>query len=349
MGRQPTVNTGLPKGMRARVKAKGVVWYYYDTGGKPRREIPLGNDYIIAVRKWADLEISAEIPLDAIITFKYLGDRYLKSTDYLEKSARTQKDYLNYLEMLYKYFNDPPAPIDQIEPHHINKYLEWRNAAPVSANREKAMFSIVWNYARAQGITKLTNPCAGIKGFTETSRAVYIEDEIYNWVWGCADVPLRDAMDLAYLAGQRPADTLKYQETDMKDGCLEVSQGKTKVKRRIEIIGEFKLVIDRIMARKQTYKIRSLALIANEQGKRLTQSALVNRFRKAREKAIRQHPYYAHQIKQFQFRDLRAKAGTDKADSENIQAAQQQLGHKSITTTEIYIRNKRGAKVTPTK
>jgi len=36
-----------------------------------------------------------------------------------------------------------------------------------------------------------------------------------------------------------------------------------------------------------------------------------------------------------QFRDLRAKAGTDKADSAGAaRQAQRQLGHRSITTTE---------------
>jgi hypothetical protein len=28
---------------------------YLDTGGKPRKEIPLGTDYLSAVQKWADL------------------------------------------------------------------------------------------------------------------------------------------------------------------------------------------------------------------------------------------------------------------------------------------------------
>ncbi len=51
----------------------------------------------------------------------------------------------------------------------------------------------------------------------------------------------------------------------------------------------------------------------------------------------------------FQFRDLRAKAGTDKADASDLGGAQQQLGHKSVKTTEIYLRARAGEKVTPTK
>lgn len=48
-------------------------------------------------------------------------------------------------------------------------------------------------------------------------------------------------------------------------------------------------------------------------------------------------------------RDLRAKAMTDKAESKSLEAAQRQLGHASITTTEIYIRNRRGKQSDPTK
>ena len=54
-------------------------------------------------------------------------------------------------------------------------------------------------------------------------------------------------------------------------------------------------------------------------------------------------------VRAFQFRDLRAKAGTDKADATDLRGAQQQLGHKSVKTTEIYLRARAGEKVTPTK
>jgi len=60
-------------------------------------------------------------------------------------------------------------------------------------------------------------PCAGVKGFTERGRDVYVEDDTYRAVWDAADWPTRDAMDLAYLTGQRPADVLKMQITDIRD------------------------------------------------------------------------------------------------------------------------------------
>jgi integrase len=46
----------------------------------------------------------------------------------------------------------------------------------------------------------------------------------------------------------------------------------------------------------------------------------------------------------FQFRDLRAKAATDLESSER---AQKLLGHSTVTTTEGYIRGRRGDRVMP--
>jgi len=53
---------------------------------------------------------------------------------------------------------------------------------------------------------------------------------------------------------------------------------------------------------------------------------------------------------EFQMRDLRAKAGTDKAESSgDIMQASDHLGHTTVVMTEQHIRNRMGKKVTPTK
>lgn len=53
---------------------------------------------------------------------------------------------------------------------------------------------------------------------------------------------------------------------------------------------------------------------------------------------------------EFQMRDLRAKAGTDKDESSgDILQARDQLGHTTVVMTEQYTRNRKGKKVTPTK
>ena len=98
---------------------------------------------------------------------------------------------------------DPPVPPEATQPQHV------RQSAPISANREKALLSAIWNYAREMGYTAMANPCSGAKGNKEKGRDVYIEDSLYQTVYAKADLDLRDAMDLVYLTGQRPGDTLR--------------------------------------------------------------------------------------------------------------------------------------------
>jgi len=255
------------------------------------------------------------------------------------KAPRTQRDNLTELAQLYKFFDAPPAPLEEITPQHVRQFMDWRKDAPVRANREKSLFSHIFNKAREWGYTAAPNPCAGVKGFTERGRDTYIEDVTYQAVWDAADWPTRDAMDLAYLTGQRPADVLKMRLPDIRDGFLWLTQGKTRKKLRMAIAGELAALIERIQSR--AYKVTSLALIRNEAGQPLSYSALDNRFEDARIRAAKLldsagSDEAAAAVRVFQFRDLRAKAGTDKADATDLRGAQQQLGHKSVKTTEIY-------------
>jgi integrase len=340
MGRRPSQPGSIPH-LRKRRKGKKL-FFYYDHGGKPRKEEPLGSDYGLAIKRWAEIQRSGTDISRAVITFRHVADRY-RSEVIPTKAPGTQKVNLRELAKLIEYFDDPPAPLGAIEPQHVKLYFKWRGKAKVRANREKALLSHIWNWAREQGYTALPNPCAGVKGNKETGRTIYVEDDIYQLVWDVGSEALRDAMDLAYLAGQRVADTLRMDERDIKDGFLHVEQKKTGARRRIEVTGELKRVLIRITERKASLIVHSTRLIVGKDGQPVTRSMLRRAFDQAR-RAVGIDPA------NFQFRDLRAKAATDKADSAgDIREAQKQLGHTSVVMTEQYTRNRRGAKVTPTR
>jgi integrase len=372
MGRKPTKNLNLPAGMRARKRPYGT-YYYLDTGkeaGKPRKEIPLGSDYVAAVRKWAELTMS-DVRAGALITFRTAAERYLRE-ELPKKAPATQELNLRELASLYKFFDAPPVMLDEIDPVHVRQYLDWRvqatiaakheanskrrkqgkpelpvakNEGHVSANREKALLSHIWNFARSKGLTNKANPCAGIKGHTESGRDVYVEDDVYNAVHEAAEQPLRDAMDLAYLTGQRPADVLKLTRADIKDGAVSVQQNKTGAKLRITIEGELAELIERIGAR----KVMGLSLVNMMDGTPMSRFELRGALDRARAAAAAAHPALAAKIKQFQFRDLRAKAATDKEESHGMGAAQDQLGHSTPAMTKHYVRHRKGKLVKPTK
>lgn len=386
MGRKPTRWTNLPKGMRARPRGN-LVHYYLDTGEKPRREIPLGSDYVEAVKKWATLT-SKPAPATAAPTFLDALDGWGKCAGYCKdvlplKAPRTQQDNEEELAWLLQFFGNPPAPLDDIEPVHVTQYLRWRvkaakaaaeerNAARreagkpeqpippdyghVRANREKALFSHVFNYAREEGLTRAPNPCAGISGFDEEGRDVAPDAELVGRVLAQADKPLEFAMRLADIVGQRPSDVRRCSETaitgPVPGGILHVRQGKTKAKLRIVIQGELAILITEIRAFKREIAqqrqaagkpvVHTMALLVNERGEALTEAMLRSRFDEARERAGVKKDL-------FQFRDFRAKVATETDEEQGTRAAQAMLGHTTEGMTVNYIRRIAGRKVEPRK
>jgi len=347
--------------MRARVQRSGAVYYYYELGGEARKEVSLGSNYVEAVRKWAELEALPPATVSMVVTFRYACEVYQKKY-LIENAPKTREEKLRQIETLLEFFDNPPAPLEEIKPIHIKQFLSWRvqrtqdalrkkgepvegNEGRVAANREKSLISHIWNAARAEGLTDLPNPCAGIKSFREYGRETYVYDDAFQAVWGKADVPTREAMDLAYLTGGRPADLLKIDETHLREGSIEVRQNKTGHKLRIAIEGKLAALIERIRTRKCGISgvVVSTRLLVNEDGQPLGKSALRFRFEAARDAA-------GIEGDDFQFRDLRAKAATDKTDkTKDIREAQQQLGHASVVMTENYVRKRRGRKVMPTE
>jgi integrase len=224
-------------------------------------------------------------------------------------------------------------PIDAILPTHVRGYLDARGQiAQTRANREKALFSHMYNKAREWGFTSLPNPCQGVRGFKEVGRSRYVTDEEFAKVRAVAHFTVVDAMDLALLTGQRPADVLKFKHSDIRDGALWIVQNKTSARLGIEVTGELAQVIERMQ--KYPRKQSGQYIVQDEKGQRVTQTSLRSRFTKAREISG----------VDFQFRDLRAKAATDTGD---LAHSQKLLAHKKRDMTEHYVRARMGDRVKP--
>lgn len=295
--------------------------YYYG-----RNQEFAGTNLTDAFRYWAEREATRAGGTPR--TFKDLADEYRKRV-IPTKAQRTQGDNLDELERLLKVFGT--APLDKVRPAHIAGYLEHREAK-VRGNREIALFSAIWNWGRSAGLVDAQNPCTGVRRNKEMGRDRYVTDDELQAVYERACWPVRDALDLHYLTGQRPSDVLKMRLTDVRDGFLWVRQRKTRQPLRLAVEGPLADVLDRIQGR--SYKVTSLALVRDENGQPMTYDALFNRFEKAREAAG------IH----FQLRDLRAKAATD---LEDLALAQKLLGHSSRNMTEHYTKKRAGEKVRP--
>lgn len=339
MGRKRTVNTTLPSRLAA-IRRGAKVHYYYDQGTRAeKRFLPLGGDYLTAIRMWAEHEQgSAKLLAGALTTFAQVATRYRAEVIPM-KAPRTQKDNEAELKNLLQFFGD--GPLSKIDPIHVRQYREWRASAPIRANREIALFSHIWNMAREWGATDRENPCAGVRRNKETGRTEYVTDAEYRAILAVAADTLADAMELAYLTGQRPGDVIKMRETDVRDGCLEVRQGKTGAPLRIAITPALAAVIARCKSRKSGRSVYSTALVVGEHGQPVTVNWLRQLWETARKSAGIE--------RRIQFRDLRAKAVSDVEDHTDIRAAQALAGHTTVGMTEQYSRARRGRKVEPTK
>ncbi|RON61572.1 integrase [Pseudomonas fluorescens] len=348
-------NRDLPPRMirRARKRKNGQIWvgYYYngrDAEGN-RVEIPLGGDLDEAKIEWARLDRKAT-PKPAHLMGR-LFDDYEKKVIPTVKPG-TQKDYLKGLKQLRNAFES--APIDAITPQVIAQYRDARTAK-VRANREIALLSTMFTFAREWGLTDRANPCFGLRRNKETPRDFYAGDVIWNAVYEQAGQDLRDAMDLAYLTGQRPADVLKASTTDLNNGFLIVGQGKTEKRLRIRLYNGDKetdlcAFINGLLDRRAQAGTRTSILITNQTGLRMSYNMLRNRWDEARDKAATKattdgDTEQATAIRKFQFRDIRPKASSEIKD---IREASRLLGHSTEDMTKKVYR-RIGEIVSPTK
>lgn len=344
-----TENRDLPPGMyrRKRTRPNGKVWealYYRDITGK---DIFLGNDLVKAKLKWAELEAKAT-PAELTI-MKGIFNEYEKHI-IPKKAARTQKDNVYELKQLRAAFDT--APIDAITPAMIAQYRDTRSAK-TRANREIALLSHIFNTAREWGLTTRDNPCLGVRKNKEKPRDFYANETVWTAVYSEASEELKDAMDLAYLTGQRPADVLSMRKDDVEGIYLLVSQGKTGKRLRIilEVDGEnnsLGTLLERI--KRRTSEHLSPFFILSVTGKRLSWEMLRNRWQDAREAArlkalSEKQPELANRIAQFQFRDIRPKAASEIND---LADASLLLGHSKEGITERVYRRV-GAIAKPSK
>ena len=324
-------------------------YYFYelprDENGK-RKTIALGSDLAKAKMKWAELEGQEHHPVITENTLQAIFAKYIVWAENKKESGlsdRTIKDRNTYWRFLGPVYGQ--MDIDAIRPAHIIPYYH-RRSSKASAKKEIKFLSVLCNWAIARGYMTAVNPVTGLtrQMKVDERRKIYVSDEEFALVYKHSKDVLRDALDIAYLTGQRPADVKKLRWDDVKNGHLEITQNKTGEKLRIEITGELANVLDRIKKR----GVVSMLILADPAGHMLNNDGYFRyHFNKARDAAQQEAEERGIPFQRFQFRDLRAKAATDIRDISGIVNASDLLGHTNTKTTEIYIRQQKGKTVRP--
>lgn len=291
--------------------------YYYG-----RNQLALGSDFAEMLRNYAEVHAGASAGPS---TFTEAVRQYIKA-ELPKKAVTTRKGYERQLGILVKVFGH--MELAAIEPQHVAKYLAERGNS-VSATREKALLSAVFNFARGLGLTPAPNPCAGIRG-KKAKRTRYVTDAELRAVLAAADPTLRDFLELCYYTGQDSGRVCKMTRADVREGALWAQRTKTGEKVRIDIVGP----LQRVLARLTQHTVGSVYLIRDKRGQPMTLQALRRRFENIRSALGAD----------WQIRDLRAKAATDLGD--NIKA-NKLLAHSAMTTTDRYVGRHAGRHAEP--
>ncbi|WP_346556713.1 tyrosine-type recombinase/integrase [Mannheimia haemolytica] len=326
-------NNGLPQNLlcRRRKRANGSIVEYYFYVLADGKERSLGTNKHEAILEAAKLnfENSRKSP---IVLFIDVAKRYELEVVPTKKAKNTHQSNLQAIHWLCKFFGNPPAPLEKIEPKHISQYLQWRKDTPAVANIEVGLFNTIWNMAREWGYTALPSPSQGVKKFPTKYREVYVEDYILDKIYEFADERMADIIETAYLLGQRPIDICNIHRSHIYDGILHITQQKTGKKVRFEISGRLKEILDKRLGYESDW------IFTNKWGKKLKRRSLGDHFKEIRERAMKAYPELADEIAKVQMRDMRAKAATDISLMTTDEQAQKQLGHTSKRMTHHYIR-----------
>lgn len=307
--------------LRVRRSRRGVR-YYFDHGGKPRRWQPIGNVESVAIKRYEAL-IAAPRPgrgTVAEMLTETLTD--LESREGDEKLATgTLLNYRGYAKHLAAVF-ERPETITQAD---VLRYLK---ACPrKSFKNEVGLLSMGFALWMDQG--RLTfNPCFGVKSKRKGSKRT----RLLTWaevdrIIAKADERTAVAIELALALGLRISDCCRLRWRDVDEYLDTLKTGRRLAWERSDSL-------DTILARAKAIQARvaSMHVLCDRRGRPWRTGTLRDHW----DAAVK-----AAGIEDAHFHDLRARAGSEIEKLYGREAAQHFLGHKSPTTTDGYLRDKR--------
>lgn len=262
-------------------------------------------------------------------------------------APRTVDDYEVQAPYLKAVF-DRLGPEDlAADPSLVADYRDHRTAK-TRANRELSLLSAMYSWliekGHCPGLT--VNPATLVRRNPEKPKERYVEDAEYDAVYAIAQRSVCMAMELVKLTLQRPADVLKGTPGDVREKT--VSGGRVKVLsvRQNKTARPVDIAVTPELA-------EALAMLSG---------APVARFSRHLVHDLRGEPYTVGgigamlrrycktaKVKSFGLMDLRAKGATDMYQrGVPLERIQRLMGHKSVKTTEIYIKRLMGTIQTAT-
>lgn len=345
----PTV-TGLHPRLRShtrrRKSGKVVSYYFYDRRPDGEPDVPLGSNFADALKRWEELHHRA--PRIAG-TLQEAFERWRTERLPLYGNKETRKSFTRQLRRLEPVFGE--SRWDDIELPHLVGYLE-RRRAKTQGNREMSLLSIVWNWARTVGLTRLPFPAAGMERSRwknrEKPRRFEVTDALFAAVYAHADQVLRDCMDLATATAMRLTDcrTILLPRNDV----LHVEASKTGKAADFDLT--LSDVLPELLQRRRGLKAGHLMLLSTHTGRPITAGMLRSRWDTARAAAAEAAAGLAQaasgderddllrlasQIRAMYLRDMRKRASDLASD---LDAAAALLQHDDKRLTALHYRTR---------
>ena len=255
-------------------------------------------------------------------------------------SANTVSSYRQDLESLEKYCLDQKITAwRKLKTHHLRTYaakIFSRGLGPRSIQRRLSGIRSFMNYLLREGLIK-SNPASGIRTPKAPKRLPNVLDvdqinQLLN-IQETNPISLRDKaiLELLYSSGLRLTELVNLNPIDLnlKDKSLMVmgKGGKTRMvpigQKAIEAVNQW------LDVRSQLAKTDEEALFVGSKGVRLGQRAIQARITHWGKKNGIQQGVYPHLLRHSFATHLLEASG-------DLRAVQELLGHKDISTTQIY-------------
>lgn len=320
----PKLRTYIKRGRSGQVWAS----YAYDMRGTGKPDIALGTDYDKALARWAEIHLDG--PRIAGTLEEVFGVWELDEADGLQAerlAKHTRTGYAKNLRALRPVFG--PARWEDVTLPVLAQYVKLRTAK-ARARQEMQLLSVIWGYARLQGLTTLPYPAIGMqrsawKGLAGV-RKVSVSDEAFAALHRHADQTLRDALDVMTATGLRIEDVLRLPLSD----SLAVSAGKTGKNAAFDMA--VSTVLPPIIERRKAMRGPEHLFLLAAGRKPVTYRMLADRFTKARAAAADEVPECAGLF----LRDMRKRASNL---ATSLEAASELLQHSSLSVTRRHYRS----------
>lgn len=256
---------------------------------------------------------------NSAVTVSAILDRYQAQCLPL-LAPRTARDYVRHIGHLKARFGDRIA--SELRPRDFGPFIQERagRKGEVQRVRQLAVLSAAFTQAVSFWYLLDHNVLRDVKRPKRPPRDRLIEEHEFAAVRSGAPLRVQLMMDLALRLGQRQGDLLDLKWADLKDGYVNLQQGKTGKRLAIEISPELK----RIFGRCWMLPNRAEYVITRKCGGRYTSEG----FRALWQRTI--DAYCRRGGTRFTFHDIRALCAT-KCSSPEL--AMKLLGHTNISMT----------------